>query len=117
MPGLEEFYSYRGRCYKYFADRKIYSEARRKCKSLKVDSIEVDLVSIRNNEESRFITDLPSWPSKASNWEAWIGIEKLTGSWDEYQRSGQWSDGLKHSGWTNWEDGEPNNFAGVVIPF
>ena len=109
LMGLEEFVTHRGRCYKFSSGLKEYREARKACLDLSTNSTKIDLVSIRDAEENKFITALrtPSFYN-FRGWEAWIGIRKGDALWEEYQLSGKWVDGLKLSTWANWADNEPS---------
>ena len=108
LSGFQDLRSYRGRCYKYVAKQKTYSDAKKLCRDLSIDSIKFELVSIRDAEENRFITTLhKEW----FGWEAWIGIRKGATSWKDYQLSGKWEDGLKLSNWANRGRNELNNVS------
>ena len=109
LQGLNEFKSYRGRCYKLSDETHQFSEARQECDSLSTNSTRIDLASIRDADENQFITALRT-PTffNYRGWEAWIGIRKGDALWEEYQLSGKWVDGLKLSTWANWADNEPS---------
>ena len=115
LQGLNEFKSYRGRCYKLSDEERQFSEARQECDSLSTNSTRIDLASIRDADENQFITTLRHYTGSLG-WISWIGIRKDNDiGWKDYQSFGKWEDGLDLSTWTNWDDGEPTNVSWVYL--
>ena len=111
-PGWTRF---RGNCYKFFDQKKVWSDARAYCMSLQVIIIimitiiilnlpwfwfivihpKADLVTIHSEEEHRFVANLGT--GKRS---IWLNGRKIDGKW-------QWADGSSWS-YQNWAPHQPS---------
>ena len=81
-------------CYKFFPDPLTQIHAYNACRE-----INADMAMPTNQAENDFLRDLSNWN------EVWLPIsdEKREGRW-KYLNGGSVS-------WTNWEDGQPNNYG------
>uniref|UniRef100_A0A3P9BJG9 C-type lectin domain-containing protein n=1 Tax=Maylandia zebra TaxID=106582 RepID=A0A3P9BJG9_9CICH len=93
------WWSFNGRCYKYVATPKSWSDAEFYCLSQGAH-----LVSIHNMEEENFVRSLIRNFDPAQR-ASWIGLSDVhrEGRW-------MWSDGSV-VGFVNWNTGEPNNLG------
>ena len=82
---------YGGHCYKFFADKKSWGDARTACLGEGAD-----LVSLSNNAENLFTITIVT-----ETFWAGLNDQASEGSW-------KWTDGTPYS-YTNWGGGEPNN--------
>ena len=91
---------FEGHTYQIFRDKCTWSEAKEKC-----EKAGGHLVTITSPEEQKYIDLLNS-----ENLVLWIGLYRDSmGTW-------KWVDG-KNLGYTNWDNGEPNNYNSYEYPF
>uniref|UniRef100_A0A3Q2DP59 C-type lectin domain-containing protein n=1 Tax=Cyprinodon variegatus TaxID=28743 RepID=A0A3Q2DP59_CYPVA len=89
-----------GRCFKYFSTCRTWTQAERDCLSM-----EANLASVHNYEESVYINGLIS-ASGDGYAEVWIGATDA-----QEDNIWFWSDGSKFQD-ANWCNNQPNNFNG-----
>ncbi|XP_037330723.2 ladderlectin-like [Pungitius pungitius] len=94
------WYSFQGRCYKYFATRVTWADAEIHCVSLGTN-----LVSIHSQEEQSFVEYLIKNFDPAEGY-TWFGLSdtQKEGAW-------MWSDGSRVD-FTFWGHGQPDNTGG-----
>ncbi|XP_017276522.3 lactose-binding lectin l-2-like [Kryptolebias marmoratus] len=94
------WFSFNGRCYKYFASRLTWGEAELLCVKE-----EANLVSIHSLEEHDFVKSLIQNFDPTREW-TWIGLTDLhrEGGWI-------WSDGSEYK-FSQWDIQQPNNANG-----
>ncbi|XP_038144840.1 lactose-binding lectin l-2-like [Cyprinodon tularosa] len=94
------WFSFKGRCYKYFGSRVTWGEAELLCVSEGAN-----LVSIHNLEEHNFVNFLVKNFDPTQTY-TWIGLT------DIHREEGWiWSDGSKYN-FSCWSQGEPSNGGG-----
>ncbi|GAA6217976.1 lactose-binding lectin l-2-like [Lates japonicus] len=91
------WFSFNGRCYKYFSTHLTWADAELNCRSERAN-----LVSIHSLQEQNFVKDLIRNFDNAEG-RTWIGLSDIhkEGRW-------MWSDGCVVK-FTFWSSGEPNN--------
>ncbi|XP_033102553.1 alpha-N-acetylgalactosamine-specific lectin-like [Anneissia japonica] len=99
---------FQGSCYRVFGKKLSWSAAEESCKQLFNKKVVGHLVSIRNADENRFVSQL--WDSStggstdSSNRAYWIGLSDRA-----KEGSFVWTDNKKEGSYTNWKRSEPNN--------
>uniref|UniRef100_A0A672HJ19 C-type lectin domain-containing protein n=1 Tax=Salarias fasciatus TaxID=181472 RepID=A0A672HJ19_SALFA len=91
------WYSFNGRCYRYFAADKTWADAELYCVSLGAN-----LVSIHSEEEHNFVKSLTGNFDPAQGW-TWIGLNDI-----HKDLRYVWSDGSRVN-FVFWNTGEPSN--------
>uniref|UniRef100_A0A096LWI5 C-type lectin domain-containing protein n=1 Tax=Poecilia formosa TaxID=48698 RepID=A0A096LWI5_POEFO len=95
------WFSFQGRCYKYFGSRVTWGEAELQCVRERAN-----LVSIHSLNEHNFVNLLIKNFDPTRSW-TWIGLTDIhkEGGWI-------WSDGSKYR-FSRWDSGQPDNFHGI----
>ena len=87
-------FAHTGRCYRHFAQKKSWRDARTACRA-RAPGQDGDLASIHDRATNRFVSQLAPGA-------AWVGGRQTTG------RGWQWSDGSRW-GFESWARGQPDN--------
>ena len=104
----EGWQSFDGSCYKFSDDRQIYDDAVRAC-----DAQGAELVKIESAEENSFVQEL------CGRKTCWLGLAEPPDSEDWFwvdgtpaSKASSWFGKAEWLGYSNWDQGEPNNHAG-----